>query len=85
MTGYNTMVYDYTWLLNFIYTVGYPKGGIKTGGKNFGGAQNVAFMTGLKKESLSKKALSGKGAIHRPLPNSQRKWSWMHDKQDIYV
>ena len=42
-------------------------------GENFGDAQNVAFMSGLKKESLSKKAVSGKGPIHGPLPNSQRR------------
>ena len=46
---------------------------MKTMGKNFGGAQNVAFMSGLKKESLSKKTVSGKGAIHGPLPNIQRR------------
>ena len=82
MTGHNTMVY---WLHLIIYTVGYPKGGTKTMGENFGGVQNVAFMSGLKKKSLSKKAVNGKGAIHGPLPNSQRRWSWMHDKEDIYV
>jgi len=42
-------------------------------GENFGDVQDVAFMSGLKKESLSKKTVSGKGAIHRPLPNSQRR------------
>ena len=48
---------------------------MKTMGESFGDAQHVVFMSGLKKESLSKKAISGKGAtgIHRPLPNSQRK------------
>ena len=46
-------------------------------GGNFGGAQNVVFMSGLKKEGLSKKAVRGKGAtgIHGPLPNSRRNQS----------
>ena len=46
-------------------------------GGNFGGAQNVVFMSGLKKEGLSKKGVRGKGAtsIHGPLPNSRRNQS----------
>ena len=71
LTGDNAMIYDY-----FLYIAGYLKGGMKTGGENIGGAQNVAFMSGLKKESsllLSKKALSEKEAIDGPLPNSQRR------------
>ena len=74
LTGHSAMIYDT--FDYFLYIAGYLKRGIKTGGKNFGGAQHVAFMSGLKKESsliLSKEALSEKGATDRPLPNSQRR------------
>ena len=66
------MIYD---TLDFFYIVESPKERMKTMGKNFGDVQHVAFMAGLKKESLSKKVKSGKGTtgIHGPLPNSQRK------------
>ena len=75
ITGHNTMLYDT--LDFFFYIVGSPKQRMKTMGGNFGGAQNVVFMSGLKKEGLSKKGVRGKGAtsIHGPLPNSRRNQS----------
>ena len=63
--------------LTFFYIVGSPKQRMKTMGENFGDAQHVVFMSGLKKESLSKKAVRGKGAtgIHGPLSNTRRNQS----------
>ena len=59
---------------------------MKTMGEGFGGAQHVVFMSGLKNESLSKKAISGKGTIHGPLPNSQRnKVECMTNKTLMYT